>query len=347
MNNLTAAGLCLIVAGAVVAGCSGGGGGSDATELRLSEPGAVAVGSDGALYVADTGNCTVWKIDGENAEAIVGTGACAAQAEGSAEFVREIGGVAVAPDGAVYVSDTPNCLIRRWRDGTLSTFAGTGVCGYGGDGGDAGAAQLDSPAGLAVDAAGTLYVADAANCRVRQIAGGIISTLAGNGSCGFAGDGGPPGAAQLDDPAGVAVDALGRIYIAEAGNCRVRLISDSVASTFAGDGECGFGEPIADPLSAGLGFPRAVATGGTSLYVADTHGCRIIEVSAQTIAIVAGDGSCGVGGDGGPATSARLDLPGGVAVAPNGDLFIADTQNCSVRRVRDGPITTVVGRGSC
>jgi sugar lactone lactonase YvrE len=340
--------LGVVVAASTFAACSGGGGAKDATETTLSEPGAVAVGADGAFYVADTGHCTVWKVANQKATAIMGTGVCSPQPAESTQFLREVGGVAVAGDGTVYASDTRSCLIRQWRAGTLSIAAGNGRCAYGGDGSAASEASINNPSGLALDDEGTLYVADSGNCRVRQIRGGVISGLAGGVRCGYAGDGGSPAVAELDDPTGIAVDAQGRLYVAEAANCRVRMIDGDTISTLAGDGSCAFGEQIEDPGAAGLGFPRGVAVGGGgTVYIADTHGCRVLAVQSGAVSVVAGNGSCGFGGDGGNAAAAQLDLPGGIAVAANGDLYIADTQNCSVRLVHQSVITTVAGRGSC
>lgn len=336
--------LCLALAAAA---CSGGGGDGPeavgATAVGLREPAAVAVDASGNVYIADTGNCSVHLVTGNTLETIVGDGRCSGNRDGG---LGTVGGIVVDAEGVLYVAESSPCRVRRWQAGEISPFAGNGECGSGGDGGPAIEAQLDHPAGLALDASGNLYIADARNCRIRLVAEGTMTTAAGVGRCGFEGDGGPAAQAALDDPTGIAVAPDGTLFIVEAGNCRVRSVSAGVITTLAGDGSCAFGEAVSDPAAAGLGFPRgiALATDGT-VYVADTFGCRVLALSAGALTVAAGDSACGFAGDGGPAASAQFDLPAGVAIAADGTLFIADTQNCRVRAIRDDTVSTVAGRG--
>ena len=138
--------------------------------------------------------------------------------------------------GNLYIADTANNMVRRVSNGVISNFAGTGTAGSSGDGSAATSAQLNGPQGLAVDSAGNLYIADTQNHRVRKVTGGTISTVAGSGTAGFAGDGGAAGSAQLNLPFGVAVDAAGNLYIAEFGNNRVRKVAaNGNISTLAGN----------------------------------------------------------------------------------------------------------------
>jgi RHS repeat-associated protein len=232
----------------------------------------------------------------------------------------------------------------------IRTAAGTGVGGFSGDGGPATEAQLRTPAGVAADASGNLYIADAYNYRVRKVdANGIITTVAGNGTRGYAGDGGPAIEAQLQGPFGVAMDSAGNLYLADTGNHRVRKVdTNGIITTVAGNGDPGFSGDGGPAVQAGLTAPTGVATDPHgNLYIADTNNHRIRKVTASGIIItVAGDGRSQFSGDGGPATEASLYLPMGVAANAYGHLLFADYGNHRVRKVdANGIITTVAGNG--
>lgn len=222
--------------------------------------------------------------------------------------------------------------------------------GFGGDGGKALDAQLASPADLAVAADGALYVADTANHRIRRIAlDGIITTVAGIGTAGFAGDGAPADKAQLSSPAGVVVGVDGSVFIADSGNHRVRRVAtDGRIETVAGDGTPGYGGDDGPASSARLNRPARVALGPDgSLYIADAENCRVRRVAADgTIETVAGNGTCGYGGDGGNATDAQVSRVEGIAVAIDGSLWIPDLANHRIRRVGpEGVIRSLAGTG--
>ena len=234
--------------------------------------------------------------------------------------------------------------------GTISTLAGTGVRGAGGDGGPATAAQLSAPRKAATDSAGNIFVADTENHRVRRIsAAGIITTVAGTGSGGYGGDGGPATAARLNNPHGVDVDAAGNVYVADSANHRIRRISTTgIITTVAGTGSTSFNGDGIPATQASLAYPKGVAVAPDgSLYVGDANHHRIRRfVPGGTISTVAGNGNAGYGGDGGPATAATLRFPRNVAFGPDGSFFIADNNNFAVRRVSPtGIITTVAGTG--
>ena len=261
-------------------------------------------------------------------------------------------GVVLDGAGNLYISDGRNYRIRKVdAAGVISTVAGNGTQGYGGDGGRATAAQLRFPAGLALDGAGNLYIADSAGRRIRKVdAAGVISTVAGNGTQGYGGDGGPATEAQLRGPTGVALDGAGNLYIADGSGSRIRKVDAAgVISTVAGDGVLGNSGDGGPASAARLTSPSDVALDGAgNLYIADSVGNRIRKVDAAgVISTVAGDGMRGSGGDGGPATAAQLDWPQGVALDGAGNLYIADWGNNRIRKVdySTGVITTVAGTG--
>jgi sugar lactone lactonase YvrE len=226
---------------------------------------------------------------------------------------------------------------RVWKvdpQGHVAEYAGSGTRGFSGDGGPADQARLRSPRGLAVDEAGNLYIADTGNNRVRRVAtDGTISTVAGSGSAGYSGDGGPAVEAGLNFPYDVAVDAQGNLLIADLRNGRLRRVNR---------------EGVIETVRHGLGpVERLALDGQGNVYVSVLNTHRIHKVAPDgTLTTVAGDRSPGFGGDGGPATEARLNAPTGLLVDGIGNLLIADTLNGRIRRVApDGTITTVAGGG--
>ena len=234
---------------------------------------------------------------------------------------------------------------------TINTAAGTGARGYSGDGGPATSAQLNQPDGVAVDAAGNLYIADTNNNRIRKVApGGTISTVAGTGTSGYSGDGGPATSAQLHYPSGVAVDSSGNLYIADSYNYRIRKVAPGgTISTLAGTGTQGYSGDGGPATSAKLDYPYGVAVDSSgNLYIADMRNYRVRKVApGGTISTVAGTGTSGYSGDGGPATSAKLSYTSGVAVDSSGNLYIADEGNNRIRKVAPGgTISTVAGTGT-
>ena len=258
-------------------------------------------------------------------------------------------GIAVEPSGSYLVAQPFENVIRRVSpDGAETIVAGTGEAGYGGDGGPATAALLDFVHSVAVLPGGGFVLADTRNDSVRAIApDGTIRTIAGVGSAGFAGDGGPAVGARLWAPHGVAVRKDGATLVADTDNNRVRLIApDGTISTVAGTGTPGFSGDGGPAVAAELDEPFGVAPlpAGGFLVVC---GNRVRKVSATgTITTVAGTGQAGFGGDGGPATSAQLDQPHNVAVLAAGGFLIADAGNARVRRVSpSGTISTVAGSG--
>jgi hypothetical protein len=285
---------------------------------------------------------------------VAGTGLTGQTGDGGPASAAEIShprGIAFAPGGGYVFADAfANTVRRVWPDGHISTIAGTGTAGFSGDDGPAAAAELDLPHGVAFTTGTTLLVADALNNRIRAIdAGGTITTVAGTGVPGFAGDGGPAASAQIDAPRGIASLPRGGFLIPDSGNQRIRVVAaDGTITTVAGDGTRGFAGDGGPATQAELSLPFAVApTADGGLLIADTGNDRIRRVAPDgTITTVAGDGIRGYGGDGGPATQAALNSPHNLAVLPDGGFLIADEGNNRVRRVwPNGTITTVVGTG--
>lgn len=229
---------------------------------------------------------------------------------------------------------------------TLTTVAGSGLPGFGGDGGNPVDALLNRPCAVAVDGAGTLYIADSLNHVVRRVHNGVIDTVAGNGTQGFSGDQGTPTVAQLNAPCGLAVDASGsHLYISDTGNHRVRVVSGGRIMPVAGTGVAGIAGDGGPAISAQLAFPLGLALDSTgALYIADSANHRVRRISGGNLATVAGS-TMGFGGDSLSATAAQLLLPSAVAAATNGDLYILDSGNARLRRVRNGLIATIAGGG--
>jgi DNA-binding beta-propeller fold protein YncE len=259
-------------------------------------------------------------------------------------------GIAVDVAGNLYIADTANNRVRKVSPGGIITrVAGSGVRGFSGDGGLATSASLWNPSGLAVDAAGNLYIADASNNRIRKVSpSGIITTVAGGGT-GYFSDGGPATSGSLVFVQGVAVDPAGNLYIADRYTMCIRKVSPSgTISTVAGNGLWAFSGDGGPATSASLSWPDGVALDvAGNLYIADTANNRVRKVSpAGIITTVAGNGTGGFSGDGGPATSASLYSPYGMALDGAGNLYIADTGNNRIRKVSpSGTISTVAGSG--
>jgi len=257
--------------------------------------------------------------------------------------------VAQDRQGNTYVTDQGAQRIRKvTAAGVISTIAGTGIAGFSGDGGQARLAQINAPLGITVDALGDIVFADAGNNRVRKITpAGIISTIAGNGTAGYSGDGGPATDASMNVPWGVVHDAAGNLYIADRTNNVVRKVNTAgIISTYAGNGTQGFCGDGGQATQACLYFPRSLAIDGRGvLYIADGLNRRVRRVKTNGIIdTVAGNGQAGFSGDGGPATQAAIGNPRGVAVA-GGALYISNAGSSRVRSVvlSTGVINTFIG----
>jgi uncharacterized protein (TIGR03437 family) len=313
----------------------------------------VAVDASGNLYIADTGNYRVRKVSNGIITTVAGNGTYGFSGDtGPATSAMLSNPTSVALDGAnnLYIADGNR--IREVSGGIITTVAGNGFIGPGGDNGTATKAELNGPNGIGLDAAGDIFIADTGNSRVREVSGGVITTVAGNGTFGLSGDGGPATSAQLNSPFGVAVDALGNMFIADFGNNRIRkVVNNAIATVVGGGSSIGDGSTgtFGYAINAQLFFPEGVALDSAGdLYIADFDNGRIRKVSSPNslITTIAGNGIFGFSGDGFPAANAELDGPSSVAVDPAGNLYIADSGNNRVRMVSSGVITTVAGNGT-
>ena len=211
-------------------------------------------------------------------------------------------------------------------------------------------AELNHPNGLAIDAIGNIFISDYFNNRIRKIStDGIIRTIAGNGSGGFFGDGGPATAAVLNGPVGIVLDNTGNIYFADANNHRIRKINTAgIINTIAGSGSTGSSGDGGPATAAKLDFPFTLALDAIgNIYIGDFLNNKVRKVTTGgIISTIAGTGAGGYSGDNGSATDAKLRLPYGLIVRSNGDIYFDDYGNSAVRKINTSNIiTTVVGNG--
>jgi len=321
-----------------------------------------AMGTSVTLSVAVSGSGPFsyqWQLNGTNLPntnfiitTVAGTNSAGYSGDGGAAIQATLSnpeGAAFDAGGNLYIADTSNHRIRKVdTNSMITTVAGTNSMGFSGDGGAAINAQLYDPSGVAFDAAGNLYIADTVNNRIRKVdTNGIISTIAGTNSAGYSGDSGAAVNAKLNGPSGVAFDAMSNLYIADYGNNRIRMVgTNGVITTVAGTNFPGFSGDSGAAINAELHFPSGVALDGSgNLYIADYANSRIRKVDTNgNISTVAGTNISRYAGDGGPATQANLNGPGGVALDAARNLYIGDTYNYRIRKVdTNGIITTVAG----
>lgn len=264
-------------------------------------------------------------------------------------------GLVIGPDGALYVCEVDNHRVSRidLKSGERTTVAGTGKPGYSGDGGPAVDAALNQPYELRFDRAENLYFVEMKNHVVRRVdrKTGIIETVAGTGSPGFSGDGGPARRAQLNQPHSITLDPEGRLLICDIGNNRIRRVDlgSGKIETWLGTGEKGPTRDGAALAGTPLNGPRAIDVDGKGqlwLVLREGNAVYRIDPKAGRMYHVAGTGAKGYTGDGGPAAQAALSGPKGISHAPDGSVYIADTENHVIRKIApDGTITTVLGTG--
>ena len=326
------------VAGIGYFGFSGDGG--PATQAHLQYPYGVAVDNAGNIFIADSNNHRIRKVDTNGIiTTVAGIGIIGFSGDGGpaidASFYLPTG-VAVDSVGNIFIADTHNSRIRKVdTSGIITTVAGNGNSGFSGDGGPAKDASLNKPWGVAVDSAGNIFIADYFNNRIRKVdTSGIITTVAGNGGSSYCGDGGPATLACFTFPHAVAVDNAGNIFIIST--YRIRKVDTSgIITTVAGNGVVGFSGDGGLATDASLCSPWGAAVDSVgNIFIADTNNHRIRKVDTSgIITTVAGNGDQGFSGDDVPATNASLYYPNGVAVDNAGNIFIADYYNHRIRKV--------------
>ena len=337
-----------------------GGDGGPATRARLNGPTGIAVDGSIAVFIADTENNRIRRIDlaTGSIDTVAGTGEAGFGGDGGPATqgrLQRPRAIVLDGKGGLLVADGGNHAIRRidFATGVLTTIAGRGgQAGSEGDGGPANAALLDSPTGVAVRQDGGVVVSDTGNHRVRLVGSdGLIRALAGTGAQGFGGDGGPATASRFDNPRSVAA-LLGAVLVADSENSRIRRIDGSgLIETVAGVGTRGLIGDGTLATAAALAFPAQMAfDSSANLVIVDSFNHRIRRIDSRTriISTIAGSVGAGSSGDSGPATAARLQYPEGVAIEANGDIVVADTGNHRLRRITaaTGVISTVAGTGA-
>jgi cysteine-rich repeat protein len=355
VRRIDSDGTIVTIAGTGSPGFSGDGGA--ASLAQLASPHGLVVDGLGRIFIADTDNHAIRRIDVDGKiSTVAGTpptsGAGAENVAAIASALDSPFAVAVDQQGRVLIADSANQRVRRIAlDDTIATIAGTGNFGYNGDGIQATAADLAGPAAIAVDAQGRVVIAEAVLPRVRRIASdGTISTIAGDGTNGYAGDGGAATAAQLAQPLGVAVDPIGLVSIADTNNQRVRTIAtNGMISTIGGTGTFGFGGDSTEATSALLAgpFDTALDTQGR-IYITDTFHNTVRRVELDgTITVIAGTGIAGDTGNNVPGREAQLSGPNGIIIDSLGRVVIADVFNNKIKRIdTNGIITTIAGTGA-
>ena len=405
VRMVTPAGVIGTVAGNGHQGFSGDNG--PASAAQLNQPYGLALDAAGNLYIADYGNQRVRAVGTNgNITTVAGDGQSGAYADGGPATAALLLGprdLATDPAGNLYISEILGHRVRKVAPGgIISTVAGIGIAGFGGDGGPATAAQLNQPASLALDGAGNLYIVDSRNFRIRKVQAGtgaistvcsqqtfnaqnlvysvnlfglaadaagdlyfldiansaawqmnpagVLTQVAGvPGGGGYTGDGQSALQTLLIDPVEVTLDAAGDLYISELRRVRSVTAATGMVNTVAGTGTFGFSGDGGSALMAALNTPTGLALNNGSLYISDTNNQRVRQVAASgSISTVAGNGTPGYLGDSGPAASASLSSPTGLAFDPAGNLYIADSKNNNVRSVNPSEvITTFAGIGTC
>jgi hypothetical protein len=330
----------------LVAGISDTGDGGLASEAVV-DPYGIRFGRGSQLnhlYIADRRNNQIRRVNTATGiiSLVAGSGASGFGGDNGSATIAQLRaprGVTSDTNGNVWIADTDNNRIRKVStSGVITTVAGTGISGFSGDGGSATSAKLNAPYAVDIDSFGNLYIADRFNNRIRKVTpAGTITTIAGNGTVASTGNGGPASQASLGSPMDVLLAPDGSIYIAEGTTNQVRkIIPEGIILGVAGTGTAGFAGDGGPALSAHLRVPAVIALDPDgNLFIGDQQNNRTRRVDAVTgiITTVAGTGVYGNAGDGGAATNAELQPPSGLAADTNGDLYIAQTDSGSVRKV--------------
>ncbi|HEX3877472.1 MAG TPA: hypothetical protein VHW24_10830, partial [Bryobacteraceae bacterium] len=354
IREVTTDGIINTIVGDSLPGYAGDGAAPINAEVHSPED--VAVDSSGNVYIADTGNAFIREVTFSNNQInfIAGNATIGYAGDGglatSAGLIEPFS-VALDSKGNVFLAEPEDGRIREITisNHDIITAVGNGVLGFTGDGGSALKAEIHQASGIAVDSSGNIYIADTLNNRIRMVStSGTITTIAGNGSYSYSGDGGTATSALLFAPQAVAADPAGNLYIVDTDNDVVREVSKGVITTIAGNGTSGSSGDGGAATSATVNTPQGIAIDSSgNIYISDTANARVRKISNGTISTVAGNGTASYSGDGGSATGASLNTPVGLALDKAGNLYIADEGNNAVRMVTPGgTISTIAGRGT-
>jgi len=353
--KVSTTGTLTLVAGNGTMGYSGDGGA--ATSAALNRPEGIFVDGSGNIFIADTDNSVIREVSNGQIQTVAGNFAAGPgySGDGAAATSAQLNdpfGVFVDGQGNLFIADTDNNVIREVlaSNGNIQTVAGnfSKGGGYSGNGGLATSAQLAEPEGISVDAFGNIFIADTLNSVIREVTGGTIQTVAGTyyawaDVCNYSGDGGLAVSAQLCLPNSIYVDSSSDVYIADTQNSIIREVSGGNIQLIAGTPDTtGYTGNGGAAIGAELNYPGGVAVDGAGdIFIADTKNYVVREVTAGNIQPFAGNNTLAYSGDGGPATSAALDAPGGVALDSAGNIYIADTNSSVIRVVNTGtqPVT--------
>lgn len=333
------------------------GDGGVATDLMLCYPMGLARSDSSALLFSDRGRFrrgrVIWQMGTDGiVNLFAGTGLNGTANESRAKLLRfdKPEGLAVSPNGDVYISDGFNHVVLRvTTNGEVEKFAGTGEAGFSGDNGPAIAAKLHRPADIRLDREGNLYISDVRNARIRKVdPSGRIETIVGNGTPGFSPDGTPAAQAMINNAWGIAIDNEQRLLIADSNNHRIRrLENDGSIATIAGNGEQGYAGDGGHALSASFYYPEGLAVDEDGrIYVGDewNHAVRVID-NAGMISTLIGTGKAGYSEFGSVTAQTAISDPQNLLIDVDGSLLIAEGGNGRIIRVRDGTMYPVAGRG--
>ena len=346
------------IVGNGTAGFTGDGGAALSAEVNF--PSSMAMDKSGNLYIADSANLRIRKVDTSgNISTVAGTGVTGNAGDGKAATAAQFGppgGIAVDGSGNVYFSDTGNHVIRKiGTDGNISRFAGNGTLGFLGDITPytsptaaivlASDAEVSGPTGIAVDSKGNVYFSDTGNNRIRRVSAkdSSITTIAGDGTGNYYGDGAGAAYSEINHPTGMAFDASDNLYFADSLNHRIRKIAaaDGKITTVAGFGTAGKADNGGLAVNSLLHYPNSVSvdTSG-NLYIADFINNRVRMVTTNgLISTIAGSGRFGNAGDGGLALAASMYFPCSVWVNPDGKVYVIDSLNTRIRLLTPVPST--------
>ncbi|MCM3885148.1 SMP-30/gluconolactonase/LRE family protein, partial [Frankia sp. R82] len=326
-----------------------------ALNVQGLSPYSLSLDQDGSLLVSSLATDRIQRITPTGATSdLAGTGAGGFSGDGGPAASAQLdgpGSTARDKAGDLYIGDAKNNRIRKIDPaGVITTIAGTGTAGYSGDGGPATAAQINSAEKVAVGPDGSIFLSDYENHRIRKIdKAGIITTYVGTGAAGYTGAGGPATAARIDGPNDLLVTSDGTLYFADLASSTIHKVTpNGIITTIAGTGEKGFSGDGGPATAAKLNVPSvSLGLDGKTFYLADYNNNRIRKIDPNgIITTIAGTGTKGLAGDGGPATAAQFENPSSVAVDGSGEIYVSDNGNDRIRRIDpNGTISTVAKTG--